>query len=95
MAATGNRGGTTAGTLTVLGGPTYGPTSVLTAAVRLTNASGKVSGELTATTPRPPGFPELPAPAPSPRWEASGRAQSRRVTQPQRSGTPGRPGRDA
>ena len=61
--------GTTAGTVTILGCVHYGSRSALTEAVRVTDASGKGSNELSATTPRPAGFPQLPVPAPAPAWD--------------------------
>lgn len=61
--------GTTAGTVTLFGCAHYGSASVLLEAVRVTDASGKVSNELSATTPRPAGFPQLPVPAPAPAWD--------------------------
>lgn len=61
--------GTTAGTVTVFGCAHYGSASVLTEAVRVTDASGKVSNELSATTPRPAGFPQRPVPVPAPAWD--------------------------
>lgn len=64
----GSINGTTAGTITFLACARYGPNSNLTEAIRVTDASGKVSNELSATTPRPPGFPQLPTPSQTPMW---------------------------
>jgi hypothetical protein len=66
--ATASISGTTAGVITLSACATYGGSSTLTETIRVTDASGKVSNELTATTPRPPGFPQLPTPSPTPMW---------------------------
>jgi hypothetical protein len=59
--------GTTSGTITLHTCVRYGSSTALTVAVRVTDASGKVSNELSAPIIRPAGFPLRPAPGLAPR----------------------------
>jgi hypothetical protein len=52
--------GTTSGTITATFCAHFGSNSSFTEQVRVTDASGKVSNELTLNVPRPNGAPELP-----------------------------------
>ena len=60
--------GTTAGTITLFACVTFGSSTTLTEVVRVADASGKVSNELSVTISRPAGAPELPTSAPAPMW---------------------------